>query len=148
MLLDAAYVSPMHDEAGTALRVCLSCQGCTRYCILCHQALAGSHFMVWMQMTLHDLRGSQAVLLSTALLDDPQNPTSVDLHTIVPLSSLCLPLASGKDALTAGIEQLPAHVDATSVPAQQKRRLFGPALQVCWLLSRSRTYLQDCPCCE
>ena len=89
-------------------------------------------------MTLHDLRGSQAVLLSTALLDDPQNPTSVGLHTTAPLSSLCLPLASGKDALTAGIELLAAHVDATSVPAQQNRRSFGPALQVCRLLGRSR----------
>lgn len=81
------------------------------------------------QVTLHDLRGSQAVLLSTPLFSKPQEPTCVDLQAVLPLPSLCLPLSSGKEALTAGIEQLAGRRDATAVPEQQTR-LFGPALQV------------------
>ena len=78
-------------------------------------------------MLLHDLRGSQARLHSMPLLAEGDAPTATGLQDVLPLASLCLPLEPGKEALTAGLEQLAVHAGAASSAAVHD---FGAALQV------------------
>ena len=54
-------------------------------------------------------------------------PTTTGLQDVLPLTTLCLPLDSGKEALTVGLEHLASHAAAAG---SGQVRDVGAALQV------------------